>query len=294
LRFPQYAAQPTVFEGYPAYLSVGTLGTAGSSNYSALQARLTQNTSHGLYFTMAYTYSHALDNSSGLESAGFNSGGFNQYSGYKHLSYGSSDFDARHRFVTAYDYQVPLLASMNAQPVLKGVLGNWHLNGMTVLQAGFPVVISDSGAFLSGYCGQYSYYACPDVPVTSSFHIKTQDIRSTYKNSGTATWFSNSTFSQEPVGSFGNVSRGMIHGPGFNYTNLSLYKKIPLGGEGARALQLMLQASNAFNHANFAQPDGNFTDGQYFGTVSSVDQSADYNGDPTPGRVVQLVGRFTF
>ncbi len=294
LRFPQYTAQPTVFEGYPAYLSMGTLGTAGSSSYSALQARVTQNTSHGLYFTMAYTYSHALDNSSGLESAGFNGGGFNQYSGYQHLSYGSSDFDARHRFVTAYDYQVPLLASMNAQPVLKGVLGDWHLNGMTVLQTGFPVVISDSGAFLSGYCDQYSYYVCPDVPVTSSFHVKTQDIRSTYKSTGTATWFSNSAFSQEPVGSFGNVSRGMIHGPGFNYTNLSLYKKIPFGGEGARALQLMLQASNAFNHANFAQPDGNFSDGPYFGTVSSVKQSADYNGDPTPGRVVQLVGRFTF
>lgn len=294
LDFPQYTAQPTVFEGYPGYLSMGTLGTTGASSYNSLQVLLTQNTSHGLYFTLAYTYSHALDNSSGLESAGFNGGGYNQYAGYQHLSYGNSDFDARHRLATAYDYRVPLLASMNAQPVIKGVLGNWHLNGMTVLQTGFPVLITDSGAYLSGYCDKYSYYACPDVPVTSSFHIGTQDIRKTYQSTGTATWFSGSTFSQEPLGGFGNVSRGMIHGPGFNYSNLSLYKKIPLGGEGARSVQLMLQASNAFNHANFANPDGNFTDGTYFGTVSSVDESADYNGDPTPGRVVQLVGRFTF
>ncbi len=294
LFFPQYTAQPTVFDGSPAYLSMGTIGTTGSSNYNALQIQLSQNTTHGLYFTMAYTYSHALDNSSGLESAGFNGGGLNQYPGYKHLSYGSSDFDARHRFVAAYDYRVPLLASMNAQPVIKEALGDWHVSGMTVLQTGFPVVITDFGAFLSGYCDQYSYYACPDTPSTSSFNIKTQNIRSTYQNTGTATWFSNSTFSQEPLGGFGNVSRGMIHGPGYNYTNLSLYKTIPLGGEGTRSVQLMLQASNAFNHANFAEPDGNYTDGPYFGTISSVVQSADYNGDPTPGRVVQLAGRFTF
>lgn len=295
LYHPEYTAQPTVFDGAPAYLSMGTIGTTGASNYNALQIQLNQNTSHGLYFTMAYTYSHGLDNSSGLESAGFNGGGLNQYAGYQHLSYGSSDFDARHRFSAGYNYRVPLFASMNAQPVVREMLGDWHISGMTVLQTGFPVVITDFGAYLSGYCDQYSYYACPDTPSTSSFHIGTQNIRNTYQSTGTATWFSGDTFSQEPVGGFGNVGRGMIHGPGFNYTNLSLFKKFPLGGEGARSVELMLQASNAFNHANFAEPDGNFTDGPgYFGAVSSVTQSADYNGDPTPGRVVQLAGRFTF
>ncbi len=292
LDFPQYTAQPTVFDGSPAYLAMGTLGTTGASNYNALEVQLTQNISHGLYFTLAYTFSHALDNSSGLESAGFNGGGYNQYPGYQHLSYGNSDFDARHRFSAAYDYQVPLLASMNAQPVVKEALGDWHVNGMTILQTGFPVVIIDP-EYNSGYCDEYTYYACPDVPNTSSFSIKTFNPRSLDAN-GLNRGFDPSPFSAQQTGTFGNVARGMIHGPGFNYTNLSLYKKIALGNEGARALQLMIQASNAFNHANFAAPDGSFADGPYFGTVSSVDESADYNGDPSPGRVVQLVGRFTF
>jgi hypothetical protein len=294
LFYPQLFVQPTVFGGAPAYLSMGELSTTAGSNYNALQVSLNKNLSHGIYGTLAYTYSHGLDNASGLESSGFNGPGTNFIPGFTHLSYGSSDYDARHRLVAGYDYGVPLLRSMNDQPIVKEILGSWHAAGFTVLQTGFPVVITDFGTFNSGYCDEFSYYACSDVPVTSSFKIPTQNIRSTFQQTGSGTWFNNGLFSQEPIGTFGNVGRGLVHGPGFNYTDLSLYKNIPLGGEGARSLQIMLQAANVFNHANFAQPDGNFTDGPYFGTVTAVKSSADYNGDPYGGRTAQLVAKFRF
>ncbi len=294
LNFPQYMAEPVTFDGYPAYASMGTLGTEGTSNYNALQVSLNNNLWHGLFFTFAYTYSHALDDASGLESSGFNGPGTNYYPGYHHLSYGSSDFDARHRVVASYDYGIPLFASMNRQAIVKEALGSWHFAGFTVLQTGFPVDITDFGSFLSGWCGEYSYYACPDVPSTSTFKIPKENIRSTFQSTGTATYFDNSSFSQEPLGGFGNVGRGLIHGPGFNYSDLSLYKYFPLGGEGTRAIQIMMQAANAFNHANFDNPDGNYTDGPYFGTINAVRSSADYNGDPRGGRTVQLVARVRF
>jgi hypothetical protein len=294
LLYPQYFVQPTVFEGAPAYLSMGELSTTAGSNYNALQVSLNKNYSHGLYGTLAYTYSHGLDNASGLESSGFNGPGTNFIPGFTHLSYGSSDYDARHRLVAGYDYGVPLLKSMNDQGVVKEILGSWHVAGFTVLQTGFPVVITDGGTFNSGYCDEFTYYACPDVPVTSTFNVPKSNIRSTFQSTGTATYFSNAPFSQEPIGTFGNVGRGLIHGPGYNYTDLSLYKNIPLGGEGARSLQIMLQAANVFNHANFAQPDGDFNDGSYFGTVTGVTASADYNGDPYGGRTAQLVAKIRF
>lgn len=291
---PELFVQPTVFNGAPAYLSIGELSTTATSNYNALEVSLNKNLSHGIYATVAYTYSHALDNASGLESSGFNGPGTNFIPGFTQLSYGSSDYDARHRIVAGYDYGVPLLASMNERAVVKEILGSWHVAGFTVLQTGFPVVITDPGTFNSGYCDEFSYYACPDVPVTSTFNIPKENIRSTFQASGTGTYFSNASFSQEPIGTFGNVGRGLIHGPGFNYTDLSLYKNLPLGGDGHRSLQLMLQAANVFNHANFAQPDGNFTDGPFFGTVSAVTSSADYNGDPHGGRTAQLVAKIRF
>ena len=53
------------------------------------------------------------------------------------------------------------------------------------------------------------------------------------------------------------------------------------------------EAFNAFNHANFANPEDNFNSST-FGTVTAVDHSADPNSDPSPGRVVQIAGKFYF
>jgi hypothetical protein len=63
--------------------------------------------------------------------------------------------------------------------------------------------------------------------------------------------------------------------------------------EGKRRLEMRLEAYNAFNHANFTVPNNPFTS-PLFGEVSSVIQSADPNSNPSPGRSVQLVGKFYF
>lgn len=305
LYFPQNFAQPAIYpgsgggaiptlpNGLPDYLDVGALATRGASNYNSFQASLVNNTWHGLYFTLAYTYSHSLDNASGVESSGFNGRGMNNVPGFQYLNYGDSDFDARNRMVASYDYKVPLFQSMNENFAIKEILGDWHVAGLTVLESGFPVTVLDEGTFNSLWCSTWVYYGCPDEPNTSSFSIKKfnpRTLNSNLLNSG----FDSSPFSQEPVGTFGNVKRNFFHGPGYNYTNMSLYKNLPLGHDTSRNVQIMLQAANVFNHANFASPDGNFTDGPYFGSVSSVDVSADYNGDPAPGRTAQIVAKITF
>ena len=46
---------------FPYISYIDQLSNQDTSHYNALQASLTQRTSHGLSFTAAYTYSHALD-----------------------------------------------------------------------------------------------------------------------------------------------------------------------------------------------------------------------------------------
>lgn len=289
LYFPQYKMQPATIDGtsFPWYLTVGTQHTDGSSNYNSLQATVTKRTTHGLNFTVAYTYSHAMDNASGLESSGFNGLGTNTFPGFEGLSYGDSDYDARQRLVASYIYAIPLLPSWH-NLLVREAIGGWNLSGMTALQSGFPVTITDAGTYNSLYCDAYTYYNCPDTPNTSSFRIKTLNPRA----AGNA-WFDSSVFSQEPIGTFGNVKRNFFHGPGYNYTNLSLYKNFPVAGEG-RYLQVRLEAFNAFNHANFGQPVSNYTSGPFFGSILSVKHTYDANSDPTPGRDIQLAARFVF
>jgi hypothetical protein len=109
-------------------------------------------------------------------------------------------------------------------------------------------------------------------------------------------WFNTATFSQEPIGTFGNVKRNFFHGPGFNYSNFEVYKNVPVGkAEGSRYVQLRLEAYNAFNHANFANPSGNYGAGPtVFGKITSVDQPVNAGGDPQPGRAIQIAGKFYF
>jgi len=309
LFFPQDTAQPAIVpgstavlpNGLPWYLSVAQQGATGASSYHSLQASLQQQLSHGLYFTLAYTYSHALDDYSGYESSygngvpngvgSLNGRAINFTPGFEYLNYGNSDYDARHRFVALYTYEVPAMAAIRDNFILNEVLGKWHLAGTTAFQTGFPVGISEPGVYRSGWCDAFTYYGCGDTPNTSSSHIRKLDPRKDGHQ-----YFDASTFSPEPVGTFGNVGRNFFSGPGYNYTNLQLYKDFPIV-KGERAyIQLRLESYNVFNHTNFAEPDGAYGDST-FGKIESVIQPGNFGvsaGDPQPGRATQLAAKIYF
>jgi len=246
-----------------------------------------------------------MDDGSGYESS-TGQGGVNAVGhveiytpGFTYLNYGNSDYDARHRFVSSYAYRVPVFTAIANNAVLREAVSGWEIGGVTAVQSGFPVAIVQ-GQDRSLWCDGSSYFGCGDVPDTSSYHIKTYNPRTTQTLMVNGTpetgnfYFDPTPFSNEPIGTYGNVKRNFFHGPGFNYTDMSLYKNIPFGKESGRGVQIMLQAANVFNHANFDSPDGNYTDGPYFGSITSVDVSADYNHDPSPGRTARIVGKVTF
>jgi hypothetical protein len=303
LLFPQYTAQPAVVpgstgvigNGTPWYTSIGEQNSEGTSNYNSLQATLVKAPSHGLQFTAAYTYSHALDDGSGYESA---NGGSNQarvrnyVPGFESLNYGSSDFDARQRLSTSYVYTVPVAGFLKSNVIAREALSGWGISGVTAFQTGFPIAVTN-GTQNSLWCDAYSFFGCGDNPNTSSFNIARFAPRSKPTGNGTLQYFDTTPFSPEPLGTFGNTGRNFFRGPGFNYTNLSVTKNVHLSADGTRYLQLRLEAFNAFNHANFSAPSGNLLN-PHFGQISQVDQSAEGNGDPSPGRSVQLAGKFYF
>jgi hypothetical protein len=293
--FPQFTAQQAVVpgnpfglpNGTPYYISAGEQATEGSSSYNALQASLIKALSHGLQFTLAYTWSHSIDDGSGYESAVGRQGRIRNYvPGFESLNRGNSDFDARHRVAASYVYAIPVATFMRGNAALWEVFSGWNLAGVTALETGFPVQIYSTSK-RSLWCDGYSYFGCPDVPETTTARPATLNVRS-----GSHAYFDTTPFSSEPLGTFGNTPRNSLAGPGFDYTNLQLSKNIYFG-EGKPYLQLRMEAFNAFNHANFANPSGNFNSGS-FGRVTSVVQSADPNGDPSPGRAIQLAGKVYF
>lgn len=136
-----------------------TYKAAGVSAYNALQTHVEKRMSHGLQVGFSYTYSHALDEQSGM---GLFFNGNNPLD--LHSAYGSSDFDRTHVFNFSYVYQLPKFYSASS---LKGKLADgWAVQGITVFQSGQPYSIIDyTGAVGSIFYSVYDGITNPIVPL---------------------------------------------------------------------------------------------------------------------------------
>ena len=96
-------------------------------------------------------------------------------------------------------------------------------------------------------------------------------------------YFNTSLFSAELLGFVGDSGRNFFHGPGINNFDLALLKNFNI--TESKILEYRCEFFNAFNHAQFNNPNGNFTAGPgAFGYVTSA-------RDP---RIVQMALKFIF
>jgi hypothetical protein len=136
-----------------------TYKAAGVSAYNALQTHIEKRMSHGLQVGLSYTYSHSLDEQSGM---GLFFNGNNPLD--LRSAYGSSDFDRTHVFNFSYVYQLPKFFSLSS---LKGKIADgWEINGTAVIQSGQPYSIIDyTGAVGSIFFSVYDGITNPIVPL---------------------------------------------------------------------------------------------------------------------------------
>jgi hypothetical protein len=296
--------------GLPAFPSIGVVGTEGASNFNSLQASVQKAPTHGLQFQLSYTLGHALDNASSYENSGYGSSGrgYNQY--VPSLNYGNSSYDARQRLVFSPIYIVPFKTSGSAFSLTNLALGGWQVSGIMTVATGFPFDVSYSGSSSNSlWCSpSVSFYACPDEPnivgplVRSNPRTKivTTNAAGVSTTNNYTQWYtpSTATFTQAPLGQFGNAGRNPFHGPGINNTNLILAKNIALSADGVRKLQLRMESDNVFNHTQFSNPASSFTSGVAnvktgapatlsFGTAGRITSAA-------AARQTQLAAKFYF
>ncbi len=132
---------------------------AGVDEYNALQAHAEKRMSHNFQIGASYTWSHALDEQSGLGLFYNGNNPLNLRSGY-----GSSDFDRTH--VINFDYTFNLPAYAPAGRLAGKIIDGWSLTGLTVLQSGQPYSIIDfSGAIGSIFYSTADGITNPIVPL---------------------------------------------------------------------------------------------------------------------------------
>ncbi|MGB6746332.1 MAG: TonB-dependent receptor [Terracidiphilus sp.] len=144
-----------------------TYKAAGIDDYNALQAHIEKRMSHDFQVGASYTWSHALDEQSGLGLFYNGNNPLNLRSGY-----GSADFDRTHVFNFDYTFDVPKLVPENSLP--GKFLDGWSIVGLTVLQSGQPYSIIDfSGAVGSIYYSTADGITNPIVPLANGCSAKT-------------------------------------------------------------------------------------------------------------------------
>jgi hypothetical protein len=140
---------------------------AGIDDYNALQAHIEKRMSHNFQVGASYTWSHALDEQSGLGLFYNGNDPLNLRSGY-----GSADFDRTHVLNFSYVFDVPKL--MPEATLAGKFVDGWSLVGLTVLQSGQPYSIIDfSGAVGSIYYSTADGITNPIVPLAKGCTAKT-------------------------------------------------------------------------------------------------------------------------
>ncbi|HEV2198619.1 MAG TPA: carboxypeptidase regulatory-like domain-containing protein [Bryobacteraceae bacterium] len=236
----------------------------GATNYNALNVSLVKRASHGLAFKVNYSYSKVIDlNSAALAVTGENEPA-DVFSPYDlALNRGPAAYSLGQQFNANFSYQLPFGKGQrfggNASRFLNQLIGGWQWNAIFTAQGGFPFT-PQIGSNISG-TGDTNV---SDVPNWNP------NFKGPVVTGNPDHWFNPKAFLPPTPGTFGDVSRGSLTGPGLVDIDTSFFKKFAVTERVS--MQLRAEAFNLLNHANFFYPN------------AIVFQGSNYS--PTAGQIV--------
>jgi hypothetical protein len=213
--------------------------TGAYSSYNSAQIDW-RHTSNRLQVLLGYTFSKAMDNSSGYGE---------QYNPVNpRLSRGLSAFDSTHNFVVSYSYNLPIDKLGGPKRLTNG----WQISGITRFATGLPVTIVDNSDFSllgTAFGGPIT------LDVDTPNRVGPLLITDPRKTGGY--YFNASAFGPAAIGKIGTSDRRFFHGPGINNWDMALLKDTSLTER--MNLQFRAELYNVFNHAQFLTPGGIIT-----------------------------------
>ncbi len=250
-----------------AFLHAELFNNTASSVYHALQANITKRMSNGLAVQAAYTWSHAIDNSSDPLTPATGNQGFPRDSLNLTVERGNSDFDVRQRLTINYSWDLPF--------------GRGHGSPASRLSlAGFPMTSSPrpTRRIPANHSARTS--------IRWAFLPVSNPLTQTGPNLGmsSALFFPDATF-----GRGGDLGRNHFRGPGINNWDTVLQKTVSLTERVN--LQFRAETYNLFNRVQFGQPGNLTSDPGTFGQSTSEVRRAD---DTSGARQIQFGMKLQF
>ncbi len=215
-----------------------------SANYHSLETKLTRRFDAGLTFLAGYTWSKTIDTGSGIRTLDGDTL-FPQNSYCLRCERSLSIFDTRHRFVSSVLYELPFGKGKRYlnQAVASAVLGGWELSSIVTISSGFPRTVSTGGALDRANIGRGA-----DRPNTTGAPANLPRGQRNPQR-----WFNTDAFVLEPAGTFGNVGRNTVIGPGILAWDFATLKNFRF--TESKELQFRFEAFNFPNHPIWGDPD---------------------------------------
>jgi hypothetical protein len=247
------------------------------SSYNSFQAALERKWRGRFSYQFKYVWSKSLDDSSnGINRDFVNSDGVPTMFDYS-LNRGPSDFDLTHTFGANFSWALPRLKGA----AVDKVLGGWSVLGLAQVQTGppfNPTIGFDRAGLTGGGTSdpgeRPTYVAAPGATVILGDPQR---------------WFDPNAFALPAAGTYGNLGRNTLRGPGLAKMDLALHKV--LWATERQSVGLRVEAFNITNHPNFQLPSALTL---FTSSLTRVGSAGQITGTTTSSRQVQLALKWAF
>jgi hypothetical protein len=256
---------------FPGVSNITSLQDAANSIYNALQVSA-QRTVGDLTLSLAYTYSHSIDDSSDRGDSAF----VNAYDFAANRA--SSSFDQRHSLSISYVYGLPLF---KAPGLTRTLFGGWQLSGITIAQTGVPFTVTNGTTYgdNAGVGNGVGTGSRPDLvgnPYASLSQTEYPDVRG-------PVIYNPAAFALPTGLTFGNVGRDTLNYPGRLNFDAGLFKRFAINERAG--FEFRWEVFNLFNHTQFDQIDN-----QGLGTNGIAMDTADPGANLDSSSFLHLTG----
>ncbi len=260
----EYEGRTSIDRIHPSFTSFNLRQNRITSNYHGFNVQLAKRMTQGISFQAAYTLGKSLDYNSDVFGQGSNAGGSDIFFSDPlniALDYGRSNFDIRHRFVTSFLWEIPVMRDQKG--VLGAILGGWELTGAFPIQSSLPFSVWNTSR-TADYNRDGTFNDRPNEP---SFGNKLQGDPSTKEF--IAGVMTRDQFPTPTLGTNGNLGKNTFDGPNFWTVDMGLFKsfKLPINEESR--LQFRAEFFNLFNRVNLFLPSPNLSS-TFFGQSTAA------------------------
>ncbi len=278
------------------YLGFSTTGLTriesyGFSMYNSLQATVRRQLSHGVELQAAYTWGKILTDvqGSGYEAVFTGGSGDSNDPDNRQQRWGPAAFNRTHRFVFVYRWELPRL--QNGAFLTRAALNGWVVSGVTTIQSGDRLTITDSlGGSIYGFASTSRAQLAPGFLVHNLSTPGAPGHRlNNFLNAGALCGKAGNTGCGLPLigdgTGYGNLRTGSVSGPSQDNSDFALSRTFHTGllSETAR-LDFRSEFFNGFNHPQYSDPSTAFNSAG-FGAIGSTSVAP---------RIIQFALKYTF